>query len=303
MKKALLIGGTGFAGQHLARLLEMDHEVVSVGSVYDVADKDTVMSLVKNENPDVVVHMAAITTVRESIIDPDRAFQIGFFGLNNLIQALKKYDFQGRLLNISSSEVYGFPDVKNLPLKESAPLRPMSPYAVTKIATEALSFQQSQTGEVDIVTARPFTHIGPGQSGRFAMASFAKQITEVKLGLKEPIINVGNLESTRDILDVRDVAAAYKSILNVGITGEVYNVCSDKESRMIDLLDRLIEQAGIHIEVKVDKNLVRKQEQQRILGCSDKLRNQTGWQPGIRLEQTFADMLHDWERVISDKCR
>ena len=299
MKKALIIGGTGFAGRHLARLLEVDHDVTAIGSDYDVADKETVTLLVKREKPDIVVHMAAITTVRESISDPDRAFQIGFFGLSNLIYALKKYNFQGRLLNISSSEVYGFPDARNLPLEETSPLKPMSPYAVTKNAAEALSFQQSQTQEIDIVSARPFTHIGPGQSDRFAMASFAKQITEVRLGIKELIITVGNLQSTRDIMDVRDVVMAYKLILDKGITGDIYNVCSGKEVKMMNLLERLIEQAGINITVKTDKSLVRNQEQQRIFGSSNKLCKQTGWRAEIPIEKTFSDMLSYWEQYLS----
>jgi GDP-4-dehydro-6-deoxy-D-mannose reductase len=301
VKKALLIGGTGFAGQHMGQLLSADYLVTSVGSGHDVCDREKVFSLVEKENPDVVVNMAFITTVRETFADPDKAFQIGYFGMLNLISALKNYNFKGRLLNISSSEVYGHPDYKSLPMDEFTPLRPMSPYSVTKIATEALCFQQSQTEGIDIVTARPFTHIGPGQSDRFALSSFSKQIAEILLGMRDPVIRVGSLDSTRDITDVRDVVQAYKLLLEQGSNGEVYNICSGHEVTIKSLLEKLISKSGIEIRIVQDNKLMRGCEQQRICGNYHKLKQRTGWKPKISIDQTLIDMIDSWTLNITEK--
>jgi len=298
VKKALLIGGTGFAGQHMSQLLSLDYLVTVVGSDHDVCDKEQIFSLVQKENPDVVVNMAFITTVRETFADPDKAFQTGYFGMLNLISALKNYSFKGSLLNVSSSEVYGHPDYTSLPLDELAPLRPMSPYSVTKIATEALCFQKSQTEGIKIVTARPFTHIGPGQSGRFALSSFSKQIAEILLGIRDPVIMVGSLDSTRDITDVRDVVRAYKLLLEQGFNGEIYNICSGHEVTMQSLLEKLISKSGMEIRIVQDNKLMRGFEQKRICGNYQKLKQRTGWQPEITIDQTLMDMIDSWKLSI-----
>jgi len=300
MKRALLIGGTGFAGCHMSRLLSTGYTVTSVGSDCDIRDKKKVFALVEQVRPDVVINMAFITTVRETFVDPDKTFQIGYFGMFNLMSALKHYSFKGKLLNISSSEVYGFPDPKNLPMDESTPLRPMSPYAVTKIATEALCYQWSQTESLNIITARPFTHIGPGQNDRFALSSFSKQIAEILLGLRVPVMRVGNLDSTRDITDVRDTVRAYKLLLEHGKRGEVYNICSGSEVRIRTLLDKLIEQSGIQVQVNQDESLVRGSEQQRVWGNFHKLKQETEWKPEIPIDQTLDDMINFWKLRLAE---
>jgi len=300
MKRALLIGGTGFAGCHMNRLLSTDYKVTSVGSDCDIRDKDKSYSLVKKVCPDVVVNMAFITTVRETFDDPDKTFQIGYYGMQNLMSALKHYDFKGKLLNISSSEVYGFPDPINLPVDELTPLRPMSPYSVTKIAVEALCYQWSQTEGIDVVTARPFTHIGPNQSDRFALSSFSKQIAEMLLGKRERVIRIGNLESTRDITDVRDVVQAYKTLLEHGKRGEIYNVCSGHEIKIRDLLEKLIEKSGLEVKIEQDENLVRECEQQRVCGSYKKLNQEVGWEPEISIDQTLVDMINYWKQYLAE---
>lgn len=300
MKQALLIGGRGFAGSHMNRLLSTDYTVTSVGSDCDIQDKDKIYSLVKKVCPDVVVNMAFITTVRETFADPDKTFQIGYYGMLNLMLALKHNGFKGRLLNVSSSEVYGFPDPTSLPMDELTPLRPMSPYSVTKIAVEALCYQWSQTEGIDVVTARPFTHIGPHQSDRFALSSFSKQIAEMLLGKEDRVIRIGNLESTRDITDVRDVVRAYKMLLEHGKSGEVYNVCSGHEIKIRELLDKLIEKSGLEIKIEQDENLVRGNEQQRVCGSFKKLNQSVGWKPEISIDQTLADMIEYWKKHLTE---
>jgi GDP-4-dehydro-6-deoxy-D-mannose reductase len=300
MKQALLIGGTGFAGCHMNRLLSTDYTVTSVGSDCDIRDKDKIYSLVKKSHPDVVVNMAFITTVRETFSDPDKTFQIGYYGMLNLMSALKHCGFNGKLLNISSSEVYGFPDPMSFPMDELTPLRPMSPYSVTKIAVEALCYQWSQTEGIDVVTARPFTHIGPHQSDRFALSSFSKQIAEILLGKREKVIRIGNLESTRDLTDVRDVVRAYKLLLERGKSGEIYNVCSGHEIKTRSLLEKLIEKSGIDILIEQDENFVRGNEQQRVCGSFKKLNQEVGWKPEISIDQTLVDMIEYWKQKLAE---
>lgn len=295
---ALLIGGTGFVGTHMKRLLDRRYNVIATGHSDDIRSKKIMNHLVSQARPDIVVNFAAITTVRETFEDPEETYKIGFLGTFNLLTALKSCNFTGRLLNISSSEVYGFPSDHHLPISEKTELHPMSPYAVNKIATEALCYQFAQSEKFEIVTARPFTHIGPGQSDRFAISNFAKQVAEILLGMKESVIRVGNLDSTRDFSDVRDIVRAYSLLLDIGRNGEVYNVCTGKEVRTRILLDKLIEHSNKSIRVEQKKSLTRAIEQKRVCGSCEKLQNETQWKPEIPLSITLFDTLAYWREKI-----
>lgn len=294
MKTALLIGGTGFVGLHMQRSLLPRFKVIASDRSYDIRDRVKIGSLVKSVSPDIVVNFASVTTVRESFQDPLDTYRIGFLGTLNVLMALKESGFKGRMLNISSSEVYGFPPNDLLPVNEGAMLCPMSPYSVSKIAVEALCFQWSQTEQFEIITARPFTHIGPGQSDRFAISNFARQLAEISLGKKTHVINVGNLQSTRDITDVRDVVRAYGLLLERGHNGQTYNICSGIETSIKTLLNELIDLAGLDICIKHDDSLIRDVEQKRIYGNYEKIRNEMGWFPQISLKQTLFDTFSCW---------
>lgn len=298
MRKALIIGGTGFVGVHLQRLMLQSFAVTATGRDSDLRDGDQVRRLVAGVAPDIVINLASITTVRESFANPHETYRIGFLGTLNLLTALKELGFKGRMLNVSSSEIYGHPEETELPLTERSPARPMSPYAVSKSATEQLCFQWSQTEQFEIVTTRPFTHIGPGQSDRFAISNFSKQIAEITLGRREPVIRVGNLETTRDFTDVRDVAGAYMMLLAKGRSGEAYNVCSGREVSMGAVLEQLIGHAKIDVRVEQDPALVRDAEQWRIVGSYEKLNRDTGWDPQVPLEKTLGDTLSHWLEQI-----
>jgi len=291
---ALLIGGTGFVGRHMQRSLLPSFKVIATDRSSDIRDVAKIGSLVKSASPDIAINFASITTVRESFQDPLDTYRIGFLGTLNLLTALKESGFKGRMLNISSSEVYGFPSNDLLPVNEEALLRPMSPYSVSKVATEALCYQWSQTEQFEIVTARPFTHIGPGQSDRFAISNFAKQIAEISLGKKAPVINVGNLHATRDITDVRDIVRAYGLLLERGRNGQAYNICSGRETSIKAILNELIEFARLDISVEHDESLMRNVEQKRIYGSYEKIRYETGWDPLIPLSQTLVDTFSCW---------
>jgi GDP-4-dehydro-6-deoxy-D-mannose reductase len=297
-KNILLIGGTGFAGKHMAQLLADEFQVFSSGRGGDVRDIDALRRLVEQCKPDRVVNFASITTVRESFADPSTAYDIAFKGMLNLLTVLKETGFSGRVLNISSSEVYGHPSSEELPITESSPLRPMSPYSVAKVATEFLCYQWWRSEGMQIVTARPFTHIGPGQSDRFAISSFARQIAEIELGLREPVMHVGDLSTTRDFTDVRDTVRAYRLLLESGEPGEAYNVCSGAETSLRVAVEKLIAMSGQSIRIETDTTMLRKAEQQRLRGSHDKLAQATHWRPSITLEQTLADTLSGWQTEL-----
>lgn len=294
MQTALLVGGTGFVGRHMRHSLLPSLKVIATGHDCDIRDVAKIGNLVKSVSPDIVVNFASITTVRESFQDPLDTYRIGFLGTLNLLMALKENDFRGRMLNISSSEVYGAPSDDLLPINEEALLRPRGPYSVSKVATEALCYQWSQTEQFEIVTARPFTHIGPGQSDRFSISNFAKQIAEISLGKKPPVIHVGNLHATRDITDVRDVVRAYGLLLESGRNGHAYNICSGRETSIKALLIELLEFARLDISVEQDKSLVRNVEQKRIYGSYEKIRSEMGWDPLIPISQTLVDTFSCW---------
>lgn len=297
-KNVLLIGGAGFAGRHMANLLADDYQVFAHGRQVDVRDIDALKQAVAVSKPDLVVNFASITTVRESFSDPRATYDIAFNGMLNLLTVLKEVAFTGRVLSVSSSEVYGHPRPEELPLTESSSLRPMSPYSVAKLAAEFLCHQWWQSEGMEIMIARPFTHIGPWQSDRFAIANFSRQVAEIMLERREPVIYVGDLSTTRDFTDVRDTVRAYRSILESGGAGEVYNVCTGVETSLHEMLDRLIAKAGVVIHVEIDTAVQRTTEQRRLLGSYAKLEKATHWQPRIDLEQTLTDTLEDWLKVL-----
>jgi GDP-4-dehydro-6-deoxy-D-mannose reductase len=295
MRTALLIGGSGFVGRHMQRSLLPSFKVIATDRTADIRDFVKIEKLVKTATPDIVINFASVTTVRESFQDPLDTYRIGFIGTLNLLMALKESGFKGRMLNISSSEAYGHPSSDLLPVKEEVFLRPMSPYAVSKVATEALCYQWSQTEQFEIVTARPFTHIGPGQSDRFAISHFARQLAEISLAKRAAVIHVGNLHATRDITDVRDVVRAYCLLLDRGQNGQAYNICSGREVNIKTLLNEFIELTGLDVSIEHDDSLMRNVEQKRIYGSHEKIRNEVGWYPQIPLKQTLLDTFSFWK--------
>ncbi len=300
MTKVLLIGGTGFVGGHLQRHLCDNKYAVGVhGDSVDVRNPGEMQRLIFRERPDAVVHLAAISSVPESFKNPHQTFEINFTGTLNVLMALRSSGFRGRMLYIGSGDVYGLLADEDLPVTEERRLKPKNPYAVSKVAAEALCYQWSQTADFQIVMARPFNHIGPGQSERFALSDFAKQIVEIKIGRHNSTLRVGDIDVTRDFTDVRDVVKAYGLLLERGKNGEVYNVCSGKERSVRSLLSRLIDIAGVDARIEQDRNRLRPSEQRRVFGSFEKLRRDTGWLPDIPIEQTLHDILDDWRMKLS----
>lgn len=285
--KLLLTGANGFVGQTMQAALPC----VPLPYGLDLRDAPALAAAVAEIRPDAVIHLAAQSFVPASFENPRETFDVNFIGTLNLLSALKDSGFVGRMLFVGSGDTYGLVPTEALPVCEEQPLRPRNPYAVSKVAGEALCYQWSQTEAFEIIMARPFNHIGPGQSTRFAIADFARQIAEIRLGRHEPVLSVGDIDVTRDFTDVRDVVRAYILLLASGRNGEAYNVCSGVERSVRSLLEALIVLAGIQISIQQDPARLRPAEQRRMVASYDKLRRDTGWVPENSLEKSLRDLL------------
>jgi GDP-4-dehydro-6-deoxy-D-mannose reductase len=288
--RILVTGSRGFVGRHFcasfggAPLEDQDGFV-------DLRHAARVHSAVASLMPEAVLHLAAQSSVASSFEDPSPTFAINFLGTLNLLQALSAAGFQGVFLYVSSAEVYGHMAEADLPARETQPLRPRSPYAVSKVAAEALCYQWSQTQNFRIVLTRPFNQIGPGQDVRFAIADFAHQIVQIRRGQRPPFLTTGDLDVTRDFTDVRDAVRAYRMLLERGQNGEIYNLCSGEGRSLRSLLELLLNIAGVHADLRVDPARIRPAEQRRVIGNPGKIESTVGWAPEIPLETTLEDIL------------
>ncbi len=288
----LLTGYDGFVGRHLRQALAcvpLERE----GNPVDLRDAAAVAAAIAEIRPDRVVHLAAQAFVPVSFADPRETFDINFTGTYNLLAGLKDAGFRGRMLYVGSGDTYGNVAPQCLPVTELEPQRPRSPYAVSKVAGEALCYQWSQTGDFGVVLARPFNHIGPGQSPRFAVPDFARQIVAIRLGTRAPILSVGDIDVTRDFTDVRDIVRAYAFLLERGANGEAYNVCSGREVSLREVIAELMAAAGVDARVEQDAARLRRVEHRRMVGSYAKLAAATGWRPEIALRQTVSDIVAD----------
>jgi len=245
--------------------------------------------------PDAVLHLAAQSSVAESFQHPYQTYESNFLGTLNLISALKVAKFTGRLVYVSSAEVYGNVPSDELPVAESRAVAPRSPYAVSKAAAELLCLQQARTDGMDVIVCRPFTHIGPGQDRRFSVSDFAAQLVEISQGLRRPVLNTGNIDLTRDFLDVRDVVRAYFSVLAAGESGCVYNVCSGQERSLRTLIGMMTDYLGISVEILVDPARLRNGEQTRMAGSNGRLKTHTDWSIEERMEDTLIRIVDYWK--------
>jgi GDP-4-dehydro-6-deoxy-D-mannose reductase len=290
----LVTGSGGFVGRHFCSRYGGAAFVDRNGGV-DLCDAPRVRAAVTALAPDAVLHLAAQSSVRASYDDPATTFAVNFTGTLNLLQALEAARFQGVLLFVGSADEYGRTEEAELPTRETQPLRPRSPYAVSKVAAEALCYQWSQTGSFRIVLVRPFNKIGPGHDARFAIPNFAHQIVQIRRGLRPPLLETGDLDVTRDFTDVRDAVHAYRMLLDSGRNGEVYNLCSGQERSIRSLLEGMLRIAGVDAELKVNPDRLRPMEQRRVVGDPARIKAQTGWAPEIPFETTLADILREAE--------
>lgn len=317
MTKSLITGITGFAGSHLAELLlQKGHEVW--GTIRwrskteniehirkrlklveaDLLDSYSVENAIGQVKPDYIFHLAAQSFVPTSWHAPAHTMITNAVGQINLFEVVRQLGIDPIIQIACSSEEYGKVYPKELPVKETNPLRPLSPYGVSKVTQDMLGYQYFMSYGLKIVRTRAFNHTGPRRGEVFASSTFAKQIAEIEKKKREPVIYVGNLKAKRDFTDVRDVVKAYFLAVKKCQPGKVYNICSQKSWSIQQVLDMLLEMSKKEIEVKVDPQRLRPSDVEILLGDCSKFRRATGWKPTIPFEKTLKDLLDYWrERV------
>lgn len=300
MKKTLLVTGlSGFVGGHLKKLFAGDQapegwHLLDPPDSYDLRDQDSVDRMLQSSCPDAVIHLAGQTFVPEAFRDPAATFQVNLLGTLNLLQSLKRRGFDGPFLYVSSGDVYGQVAEAELPITELRLPQPRNPYGVSKVAAELLCLQWGYTEYWRVMVARPFNHIGAGQSEGFVISSMARQLVRIKRGLQSPQLAVGDVDVTRDFLDVEDVIRGYVLLLEQGEAGGVYNLCSGQERSIRELIDEMAALADVEVELVQDHARMRKAEQRRVVGSAEKLEKLTGWKP-VSIRETLQRVLSDWE--------
>lgn len=319
MKRILITGITGFVGKHLATHLLSKNSYDVIGTYrsesnletledlkdkiqlkkIDLNDTQAVESLVVSVKPDAIFHLAAQASQAKSFSIPVETLTNNIVAEFSLLDTLRKHDMQQtRVVAVTSAEVYGILTPKDIPVDEDTPLRPASPYAVSKIAQDFLCYQHFLAYKLDIVRMRPYNHIGPGQKEGYVVADFAKQIAEIEKGKKSDEITVGNLQARRDFTDVRDIVKAYVLAMEKGKAGEVYNIGSGKSHKIEDILHRLLSFSSKKISVTVDQSRFRPIDIPEIRCDASKFHDLTGWEPKISFEKTLEDILDYWRGVV-----
>jgi GDP-4-dehydro-6-deoxy-D-mannose reductase len=261
-------------------------------SAVDLIDRGAVSRALAELQPSVVYHCAGIAHVGESWSKPVRALSVNVLGTHHVLEAVREAGLHCPVLVTGSALVYRS---SASPLREDDPIGPADPYGVSKLAQEMLA---AGPAEAPIFIVRPFNHAGPRQSPTYATSSFARQIAEIEAGRREPVLRVGNLESRRDITDVRDTVRAYRLVVRHGRARRPYNVCSGKAYRVRDLLDALIALSQGSIEIEVDPSRLRPSDNPVIAGDRSRIGAEAGWTPEIPIERTLDDLLNYWRREI-----
>lgn len=299
--QALVTGHSGFVGKHLLAKFGGIPLQDASGRI-DLLDYERVSEFVAASNFEYVIHLAAQSHVPTSINEPVATINSNLIGTVNLLRALEDCGFTGRFLFVSSGDVYGSVAESDLPIDEEQNVNPGNPYAVSKVATEYFCLQQALRVKFDIMIARPFNHIGVGQSERFVVPKIIKEAYDAsKSNINRPIYT-GNLHVTRDFSDVRDIVDAYVSILKKGKNREIYNVCSGNEIEIADLIKVATNQFSLKNPVKTDPALVRPNEQLRAFGNNEKLKKDTGWVPEFTSEETVVEMIVDIKKRTNGRC-
>ncbi|MFQ6082560.1 MAG: GDP-mannose 4,6-dehydratase [Candidatus Aminicenantia bacterium] len=312
--KIFITGLTGFVGQHLDRLLE-ENKYQVFGTSYpqkppsqaknvhylDIREGKKLAKFIKEVKPDLIFHLAAISNVQSSWEKRQQTIETNILGTSNLLEAVRQFSPQSKILLVGSSDIYGNIASENQPISEEFPYNPINPYGVSKVAQEILGKFYHSIENLKVIMTRSFNHTGPGQSPEFVCSDWAKQIAEIERGQRKPVLKVGNLESKRDFTDVRDVARAYLLLLSKGKAGEIYNVCSSRAIFLKDILKTLLSYSQISIKVKVDHHKFRKTDFPLLVGDNRKLITQIGWQPEIPFEKTLLDLLNYWRNRVKNR--
>jgi GDP-4-dehydro-6-deoxy-D-mannose reductase len=316
--RVLITGITGFVGSHLAEYaLAQGAEVVGTvrtRSRYDhvedirrhvrlveteLRDASSVNTLVADVRPDWIFHLAAQSFVQASFNAPAETFTNNVVCQVNLLEAVRAEGLAPRFLVVGSSEEYGLVLEHETPIREDQPLRPLSPYAVSKVAQDTMGYQYWRSYGIPIVRTRAFNHSGPRRGEVFATSSFALQLAEIEAGIRLPVIEVGNLDPRRDFSDVRDVVRGYWSLLDRGVAGEVYNLCSGQTWSIRDVLEFLVRSCKVtNVEIRERADRMRPSDVPLLVGDAGKIERATGWKTEIRFEDTLRDLLDYWRQRV-----
>jgi GDP-4-dehydro-6-deoxy-D-mannose reductase len=315
--KVLITGITGFVGSHLAEfylkkgdsvfgtkrwrsrvdnILPITDQIKLIEC--DVTDAYAIDKAIEQSEPDVIHHLAAQSFVPASWANPKSTLETNIIGTLNILEAARKAKFNPVIHICGSSEEYGLVKPDEIPIKESNPLRPLSPYGVSKVTSDLLGIQYHLSYGLKIVVTRAFNHTGPRRGDVFVSSSFAKQIALIEKGKQEKL-NHGNLDAIRDFTDVRDVVEAYYlAIDNSDCIGKQLNICSGKGYKISEILDILKNYAKVEFETSIDESRTRPSDVPILIGNSDLFKSLTGWTPNIPLEETLLDLLNYWREQI-----
>jgi GDP-4-dehydro-6-deoxy-D-mannose reductase len=312
--RVLITGITGFAGSHLADFCLAKGGIDVHGIVRwrsrteniehlqgkiklhecDLRDAGSTRDVVERVRPEYIFHLAAQSFVPTSWHAPSESLTTNVLGQLHIFEAVRKLDHKCRIQIACSSEEYGMVYENEVPITEENPLRPLSPYGVSKVGQDLLGYQYFMSYGTDIVRTRGFNHTGPRRGPVFVCSDFAKQIVDIERGHRDPVMYVGNLEAMRDFTDVRDTVKAYWLALEKGTPGDVYNICQEKSWKIQDILDMLVGLSTARVEVRVDKSRLRPSDVPILKGDCSKFRRDTGWKPEIPFEKTLADIMDYW---------
>ncbi|UCD06684.1 MAG: GDP-mannose 4,6-dehydratase [candidate division WOR-3 bacterium] len=316
--RILITGISGFAGSHLADyfLAEGKHEIFGtikwrskrdnilhledkVNLVEcDITDAFAVKSVLEKSKPDFIFHLAAQSYVPFSWHVPKATLETNIMGELNVFECVRELKLDPLIHIAGSSEEYGLVHPDEVPIKEDNPLRPLSPYAVSKVAQDFLGYQYFKSYGLKVVRTRAFNHTGPRRGEVFVTSNFARQLIEIERGHRKPVLHVGNLNAVRDFSDVRDVVRAYAFALEKGTPGEVYNIASGEGVKIGGLLDRLVALSKVNIKIEQDPDRMRPSDVELLVGSADKFKKVTGWKPEIPFDKTLTDLMDFWRSVI-----
>lgn len=312
MTKILITGAGGFVGTYLIKELQKDSDNEIYGAVFkstsdisalldsnhiiegDLNNPVVAASLVKQSNPDVVYHLAALSVVGSSVVNAVSVLNTNTTISYNVLEAVKNNAPHARFIAIASANEYGAVQDPSRPIHESEPLRPLNPYAVSKVTQEMLSSMYHLAYDLDVVILRPFNHTGVGQTTEFVIPRLAEQFARIEKGLLPPFIEVGNITTIRDFTDVRDMVRAYVLASVKGISGDIYNIGSGVGHTIKEIIDILQSLSKVKVGVKVKNELVRTGDVPVLIADATKFKDLTHWQPTISLETTISDILNHY---------
>jgi GDP-4-dehydro-6-deoxy-D-mannose reductase len=289
--RAFITGGQGFVGGHLAQhLIDAGDEVVVADRECDVTDRSAVAAALSESRPDVIYHLAAMTSVAESWSQPNEYTRVNVLGTAHVLDAAHEVVPEARVILVSSAEVYGIVREEDLPLSETAPTVPANPYSTSKLEAELVAREAVRSRHQRVVIARPFNHIGPGQSTSFVVPALVRRLLDASAEGRH-FIFVGDLSTRRDFSDVRDVVRAYRLLSEWGRPGESYNVASGQDVALVDVAEEIRRRINPNVELLVDPELLRPVEMPVSRGSFQKLHDATGWEPTYSLAHSLDDVI------------